>query len=147
MPGTDNGTAALRALVRSRRIHYRLVPDFDLVDGARARVGFRLLLFGAHEGGTHPLPGCERCPPLFRDLQRVAQSLLGEDGALIGLVEPFNRALYDDPALAMDDVALSVQLRPRSSLEDPAAVRALALLRQRLHELGVYEVTWQATAS
>ena len=145
MPGIGHDTTALRALVRNRRVHYRLLPDFDLIDGTRARVGFRLQLLGAHEAGTRPLPGCERCAPLFEDLQRVARSLLDADGPLVSVVEPFNRALYDDTELKTDDVSLTMCLRPRGQLEDPEVEHALGELRQRLRELGISEGAWRST--
>lgn len=148
MSGERDEITSLRAVVRARRMHYRLISDFGWVNGVRAQVGLRCQLLSTQMGGRRPVSGSVECDALLNDLHQVARAFLPpDDGPLAGAIEPFNRALYDDPALAMDDVALSVQLRPRSSLEDPAVVRALALLRQRLHELGVYEVTWQATAS
>ena len=146
MLATTQDAEGLHALVRTRRMHYRLLPDFDLVDGVRARVGFRLQLLGAHEAGSHPSPGCERCTPLFHDLQRVAHALLSEDGPLVSCLEPFSRTLHDDPQLKTDDVSLTACLRPRGRLDDPDVERAVSALRQRLRDLGIGEGAWRDSA-
>lgn len=79
------------------------------------------MLYGTHEKGDHLTPGCEKCKKIFRNLRRIANSIIlkGEHPSRyeISIYEAairYNRIRGNRP-----NVELTIRILHRSKYERP----------------------------
>jgi hypothetical protein len=134
----------LRALVRRLHVHYDVEPELEMRGSARVKVAQVVRLWGIHEKGSGPLPGCEKCHEIISRLERVAAYVLDDATSMQFEVEPFRPALYDSRVVpGTDEVALPIRIpvspQAAATPASESAERCLKLIRARLKELGVPE--------
>lgn len=126
----------LRSVVRRLHVHLEVVPDLELRDGERVRVGTIARLWGVHARGARALPGCSQCHDILAELERLLAYVLDHETTMRVEVEPFRRALYESRVVPdADEVALAFRVSTGGVAEE----RWLKALRARLRELGVTE--------
>ena len=140
---------ALRESVTAHRVYFEVLPEEWGGREARLKVGFELMLWGAHASGAAALPGCEKCRAIYSDLQRIAEWILPkEERASRYEIEMFDRALYESHTLKDTyQVGLMLKILHRDRGDRPVddcEERCLRDMRQKLRELGVPEGSWHA---
>jgi hypothetical protein len=148
----------LRDLVARHKVVFELRPAYEMVGGHRLQVGFDVEVCGTHSQGVleghepQPMPGCERCVAVFRDLVEIAKtSLPPEDRPTGYYIEPFDYSLHyftkRRPGANRDrpDVMLTIEVRHREGFDrevDPCESRCAQEITGNLRALGVQEGTW-----
>lgn len=105
----------------------------------------------------HPIPGCERCVAVYRDLDEIAEAVLPlGDRASRYEIRRFDSSLSYDPkrrpkpGIDRPDVRLTIEIRHREDYFapiDPCEDRCEHEIIAGLRSLGVQEGTWSpATA-
>ena len=63
----------LQMIIQDHRVCWEVLPEqIPVKNDAPLKVGFNLMLYGTHEVGVHPTPGCEKCAQIYRDLRKIA---------------------------------------------------------------------------
>ncbi len=139
----------LQALVRQHRVCWEVLPEqVPVKDAKPLQVGFDLSLYGAHAHKDRPIPGCDKCKQIFKDLRKIAQWIIPKvtrpSRYEIGI---FDRAIRYDPVRAnRPDVRLSIRILHRSEFDQPVdecEVLCLNEMKAKLSELGALAGRWQ----
>ncbi len=139
----------LRMLVQDHRVCWEVLPEkISVKEETSLKVGFDLMLYGTHEEGEHPTPGCEKCMEIYRDLRRIANSIIPKEERPsryeISIYESairYNRIRGNRP-----DVELTIKVLHRSEYElpvDECEVLCLNEMKSKLSELGAQERRWR----
>ena len=79
----------LRMFIQDHRVYWEVLPEkIPVKEEAPLKIGCDLMLYGTHEEEEHPTPGCEKCMKIYRDLRRIANSIIPKE-------ERHSRALRD----------------------------------------------------
>jgi hypothetical protein len=142
----------LKGIVRQRRVVWEVWPvTFVLRGGGTMKVGYELLLSGAHEHGwERPNPGCDKCRAIFRDLQEVARWIIPKvERASQYEIEVFDQAIHYAPERGnRPDVSLSIKILHRQQLERPVdecEVLCLDEMKAKLSQIGAQHRQWKET--
>lgn len=136
-------TEELKELVEKHTVCYEVFPDRLMVKGEPRTAGYELQLFGSHEHGTSRMtPGCEICVHTFRDLLRIAESILPREARDSKYeIREFDAALHMAPGRGLrPEVALSIMIEHKHDPEAPidnCETQCLHEMEQRLRDLGV----------
>lgn len=148
---TQDIATELKTLVRHHRVCWEVRSEQIPVEGDKPReVGFNLLLFGAHEDHppVPPLPGCDKCREIYRDLHKLASWILPKEQRPSRYdIDVFDNAIrYDPERRGRADIELAIKIIHRSHYEAPVdecEVRCLNDMKTRLQELGVQHKRWR----
>ena len=70
----------LRMFVQNHRVCWEVLPErIPVKDDEPLKVGFDLMLYGTHEVGVHPTPGCEKCAGIYLDLRKIANWIIPKE--------------------------------------------------------------------
>jgi hypothetical protein len=135
---------ALRSVAGRLHAHFEVEPELEVRDGARARTGVVVRLWGVHPRGARALPGDGRSREIASRLAAIAGWALGQDAAALAEVVPIDRALYESRVVpGADEVAVGIRIAPRLPERTPDAAareeRCLRAVRSRLRELEIPE--------
>jgi hypothetical protein len=139
----------LQALVQKHQICWEVLPERVPVKGDNPlKIGFNLILLGTHASEDHPVPGCEKCQGIFKDLRQIAQWILPKDERLSRYeIEIFDSAIRYSPARGnRPDVQLTIQIMHRSEFDKPVdecEVFCLNEMKAKLRELGSRQGRWK----
>ena len=139
----------LRMFVQDHRVCWEVLPErIPVADEEPLKVGFNLMLYGTHEVGVHPIPGCEKCAEIYRDLRKIANWIIPKEERLprqeISIYESaigYNRMRGNRP-----DVELAIKILHRSAFDQPVdecEVLCLNEMKAKLGELGAQEKRWK----
>ena len=146
---TLKAVAELQALVQEHQICWEVLSEQVPVKGDNPlKVGFNLILLGTHAPGDHPVPGCEKCQGIFKDLQKIARWILPkEERPSRYEIEIFDSAIRYAPARGnRPDVTLTIKIVHRSEFDRPideCEVLCLNEMKTKLRELGSQEGRWK----
>ena len=149
---SDETTQTLEELlmfVQNHRVCWEVLPErIPVKDDEPLRVGFDLMLYGTHEVGVHPTPGCEKCAEIYRDLRKIANWIIPKEKRPsryeISIYESaigYNRMRGNRP-----DVDLAIKILHRSGYDRPVdecEVLCLNEMKAKLGELGAQERRWK----
>ena len=139
----------LKALVQKHRVCWEVLPEqIPVVEDRPRQVGFDLLLYGTHAPEDHPVPGCEKCQGIFKDLQKIARWILPkEERPSRYEIEIFNSAIRYAPTRGnRPDVTLTIKIVHRSEFDRPideCEVLCLNEMKAKLRELGSRQGRWK----
>jgi len=149
-PATGQETLEeLKALVRLHQVCWEVFPEqIPIVEDIPRKIGFDLLLYGTHEPDDHPVPGCEKCQAIFKDLRKIAKWILPkEERPSRYEIEIFDSAIHYAPARGnRPDVSLTIKIVHRSEFDRPideCEVVCLNEMKAKLSELGAHEKQWK----
>jgi hypothetical protein len=141
----------LRMFVQSHRVCWEVLTErIPVKDEEPLKVGFDLMLYGTHEVGVHPTPGCEKCAEIYRDLRKIANWIIPKEERPsryeISIYESaigYNRMRGNRP-----DVELAIKILHRSAYDQPVdecEVLCLNEMKAKLGKLGAQEKRWKET--
>jgi hypothetical protein len=141
----------LRMFVQSHRVCWEVLPErIPVKDEEPLKVGFDLMLYGTHEVGVHPTPGCEKCAEIYRDLRKIANWIIPKEERPsryeISIYESaigYNRMRGNRP-----DVELAIKILHRSAYDQPVdecEVLCLNEMKAKLGKLSAQEKRWKET--
>jgi hypothetical protein len=141
----------LRMFVQNHRVCWEVLPErIPVKDDEPLKVGFDLMLYGTHEVGVHPTPGCEKCAEIYRDLRKIANWIIPKEERLsryeISIYESaigYNRIRGNRP-----DVELTIKILHRSAYDQPVddcEIDCLNEMKTKLSSLGVQERHWKSS--
>jgi hypothetical protein len=139
----------LKALIRQHRVCWEVLPEQVPVKEDRPlKVGFDLILYGTHALGDHPVPGCEKCQQIFKDLRKIAQWIMPKvERPSRYEIEIFDSAIrYSPMRRKRPDVMLTIKILHRSEFNRPVdacEVLCLSEMKTKLIELGAPERSWR----
>ena len=139
----------LKGLVRLHQVCWEVFPEqIPVIEDRPRQVGFDLLIYGTHDPGEHPVPGCEKCKGIFKDLRKIAQWILPKDERPSRYeIEIFDSAIHYAPARGnRPDVTLTIKIVHRSEFDRPideCEVVCLNEMKAKLSELGAHEKQWK----
>ena len=139
----------LRMVVQDHRVCWEVLPErIPVKDEEPLKVGFDLMLYGTHEVGMHPTPGCERCAQIYRDLRKIANWIIPKEERPsryeISIYESaigYNRMRGNRP-----DVELTIKILHRARYDQPVdecEVLCLNEMKAKLLDLGAQEKRWK----
>ena len=139
----------LRMFVQNHRVCWEVLPErIPVKDDEPLKVGFDLMLYGTHEVGVHPTPGCEKCAEIYRDLRKIANWIIPKEERPsryeISIYESaigYNRMRGNRP-----DVDLAIKILHRSRYDQPVDECEIACLNEmktKLSSLGAQEKHWR----
>jgi hypothetical protein len=142
----------LKQLVRKHKVCYEVWPEYLMVQGQCATVGFHLDLSGTHadhEGGVSP--GCHECQQVYDDLKPIATWILpNEERDSYYDIRPFDRSIYYAPTRKFrKEVTLSIKILHRHGFDQPVdkcEEICLKEMKSKLAELGIKEGVWKPDA-
>ena len=143
---------SLKALVQHHKICWEVFPEqIPVIEDKPLSVGFNLILHGAHSREDHPVPGCEKCKRLYKDLRKIAKWIIPK----VERKSRYEISLYDS-AIGYSptrgnrpEVDLTIQIVHRSEFDKPVdecEVQCLNEMKARLSELGVQEKRWRESS-
>lgn len=146
---TTSTLEELRMFVQDHRVCWEVLPEKTPVkEEAPLKVGFDLMLYGTHEEGEHPTPGCERCKQIYRDLRKIANWIIPKEERPsryeISIYESairYNRIRGNRP-----DVELTIKILHRSRYDQPiddCEIACLNEMKMKLSSLGAQERHWR----
>ena len=146
---TNQTLEDLRMFVQDHRVCWEVLPEkIPVKEETPLKVGFNLLLYGTHEEGEHPTPGCEKCQRIYRDLRKIANWINPKEERHsryeISIYESairYNRILGNRP-----DVELTIKILHRSEYDQPVdecEILCLNEMKGNLLELGAQEKRWK----
>lgn len=138
----------IKKVVQDHRVCWEVLPErIPVKEEPLLKVGFDLLLYGTHEVGEHPTPGCEKCKQIYRDLRKIANWIIPKEERHsryeISIYESairYNRIRGNRP-----DVELTIRILHRSAYDQPVdecEVLCLNDMKDKLKELGARERRW-----
>jgi hypothetical protein len=142
--------ARLKTLVQERRVSWEVWPfKLALKGGGNMEVGFELILLGTHaHEEDRPLPGCEKCVAIFRDLKEIAAWIIPKvtrDSQY--QIAAFDHAIrYAPERKNRPDVSLSLKILHRGCLQQPVdecEVLCLNEMKAKLAEIGAQHCRWR----
>jgi len=149
-PATEQETLEeLKALVQLHQVCWEVFPEqIPIVEERPRQIGFDLLIYGAHEPEDHPVPGCEKCQAIYKDLRKIAHWILPKDERPSRYeIEIFDRSIHYAPARGnRPDVTLTIKIVHRSEFDRPideCEVFCLNEMKTKLSELGASEKRWR----
>ena len=149
-PSTEQETVEeLKGLVRSHQVCWEVFPEqIPVVEDRPRSIGFNLVMYGTHEPEDHPVPGCEKCQGIYRDLRKIAQWILPKDERPSRYeIEIFDSAIRYAPARGnRPDVQLTIQIMHRSEFDRPideCEVLCLNEMKTKLRKSGSQQGRWQ----
>jgi hypothetical protein len=150
--------ARLRQLIAKHKVVFEIRPTYVIYEGERLQVGFDVELYGTHSQAVlegreeQPIPGCERCEQVWKDLREIATAALPPDDRPTGYyVESFDHSLRYSPKRRArtgrdrPDVELLIEVRHREGFNrdvDPCESKCVQDIVAALRALGVQERTW-----
>ncbi len=146
--GPDD-TTELQQLVRRHQLYWEVWPEYLSFEGRPRQVGFRLGLLGTHDHPAHPpVPGCEECQKVYRDLVRVGRWILPKaQRDSVYRILPFEAAIaYPPHGGSRQDVVLSIRIVHRTGFDlpvDACEAACLAEMKDRLRQLGAQDGSWR----
>ena len=146
---TRESVEELQALVRKHRACWEVLPEqIPVKDDKPLQVGFDLILYGAHAHEDRPIPGCEKCKQIFKDLRKIAQWIIPKVKRPSRYeIEIFDSAIRYDPVRGnRPDVRLSIRILHRLAFDGPideCQVLCLSEMKAKLSELGAQEGQWK----
>lgn len=73
---TSTGNAILeelKVLVNNHGVCWEMLPEqIPVKEDKTLSVGFNLMLYGTHLKEDHPVPGCDKCKLIYKDLHQIA---------------------------------------------------------------------------
>ncbi len=138
----------LQSLVQRDRVCWEVLAEQVPIQGDKPlSVGFDLMLYGAHAPGDHPIPGCEKCTQIYRDLCRIAQWIIPKDERSSRYeISVYDRAIGYSPMRGnRPDVTVTIKILHRSRYDTPVdecEVLCLNEMKAKLSELGAQEKRW-----
>ncbi len=141
----------LKTLVRLHQVCWEVFPEqIPVVEDRPRQIGFDLLLYGTHEPEDHPVPGCEKCQVIYKDLRKIAHWILPkEERPSRYEIEIFDSAIHYAPARGnRPDVSLTIKIMHRSEFDRPideCEVVCLNEMKSKLLELGAHEKQWKGS--
>lgn len=70
----------LKVLVNNHRVCWEVLPEqIPVKEDKPLSVGFNLLLYGTHLVEDHPVPGCDKCKLIDKDLHQIALWIFPEE--------------------------------------------------------------------
>jgi len=149
-PATEQETVKeLKSLVHLHQVCWEVFPEqIPVVEDRPRQIGFDLLMYGTHEPKEHPVPGCQKCQGIYKDLRKIAQWIFPKDERPSRYeIEIFDSAIHYSPARGnRPDVTLTIKIVHRSEFERPVdecEVLCLNEMKAKLFELGAQEKRWQ----
>jgi len=141
----------LRMLVQDHRVCWEVLPEkIPVKDEAPLKIGFDLMLYGTHEEGEHPTPGCEKCKQIYRDLRKIANWVLPkEERPSRYEISIYDSAIrYNRMRGSRPDVGLTIKILHRSEYDRPVDECEIACLNEmktKLSSLGAQERYWKSS--
>ncbi len=146
---TQETVEELRQLIQDHRVCWEVLPErIPVKEEPLLKVGFDLLLYGTHEEGEHPTPGCEKCKLIYLDLRKIANWIIPKEKRHsryeISIYESairYNRMRGNRP-----DVELTIKILHRSAYDQPVdecEILCLTEMKGKLLELGSQERRWK----
>ena len=141
----------LRMLVQDHRVCWEVLPEkIPVKDDAPLKIGFDLMLYGTHEEGEHPTPGCEKCKQIYRDLRKIANWVLPkEERPSRYEISIYDSAIrYNRMRGSRPDVGLTIKILHRSEYDRPVDECEIACLNEmktKLSSLGAQERYWKSS--
>lgn len=135
----------VKALVQKHHVYWEVQPEqIPVVEDRPLTVGFNLMLYGTHAPEEHPVPGCEKCQAVYKDLRIIARWILPkEHRATRYEIEIFDSALRYLPKQGNKPVVmLAIKILHRSEYAKPVdacEVQCLTEMKAKLSELGARE--------
>jgi hypothetical protein len=129
---------ALRAWVREHEVCGEVSPHFEVHEGRKLHVGYRLTLWARGCPRCGMDPGCECVPALHEGLERIAAQVLPAEAQ--ARIEPFEVAFHLRPETSWaPEVELDAEVLRGETFEPPDEVerRYPARMRARLKSLGI----------
>lgn len=142
----------LQELVQRHRVCWEVVPEQVPVQGERPlAVGYDLMLYGTHDPGDHPVPGCEKCKEIYRDLRGIARRIIPvEERPSRYEIAVYDSAISYSPVRRnRPDVTVKVQILHRARYDTPideCEVTCLNEMKAKLKELGAQNLRWKSGA-
>jgi hypothetical protein len=143
---TREREAHLRKLAARHGARYEVLPETQVIDDRRVRVGFDLQLYGLHEHPKAAMPGCAECSKVYAALCEIAEWILPKEQrpSRYEIQEP-DRALHVAPDLKdRDEVRPEVKILHRHNFFAPidkCEERCLSEMKEKLRRLGIREGT------
>ena len=138
----------LKALIQQHRVCWEVLPEqVPVQTKPPLKVGFDLMLYGTHDLGEHPEPGCESCQQIYKDLRKIGQWILPKvERPSRYEIEIFDQAIHYSPKRhRRPDVMLNIKILHRLDFEKPVdecEVLCLNEMKTKLIELGAPEGRW-----
>ena len=140
----------LQMIIQDHRVCWEVLPEqIPVKNDAPLKVGFNLMLYGTHEVGVHPTPGCEKCAQIYRDLRKIAIRVIPKEERPsryeISIYESaigYNRMRGNRP-----DVELTIKILHRSRYDQPVdecEITCLNEMKTKLVSLGAQERHWKS---
>jgi hypothetical protein len=148
-----DGSPELRDLITRHQVYWQVWPEYRMSsDDALVKVGFQLGLFGTHDHPqSNPIAGCGECVKVYRDLHRIARSILPPEGREsryeVGI---FEGALSASRSASRRDILLTIKVLHRHQTDGPiddCEVRCLEEMKEKLHALGALAGNWTSSTS
>lgn len=139
----------LSALVKKHKVCWEVITEqIPRKEDQPKAVWYNLILHGAHSREDHPVPGCEKCKHLYKDLRRIAQWIIPkaerESRYEISIYEPYIG--YTPSRGNRPEVDLTIQILHREHYDAPVdecEVLCLNEMKAKLAELGAQEKRWK----
>jgi len=148
-PSSQETVEELPELVQEHRVCWEVLPSQIPVKGdAPLKIGFNLMLYGTHAQGEHPIPGCEKCRMIYRDLRKIARWITPKvERKSRYEISPYDSAIGYSPERGnRPDVRLTIEILHRSEFDRPideCEVLCLNEMKDKLSELGAQERRWR----
>jgi hypothetical protein len=139
----------LKSLVQEHKVCWEVLPEqIPVKEELPLKIGFNLMLYGAHAPEEHPIPGCEKCQRIFSDLRKIATWIIPkEERESRYEIFMFDSSLAYSPVRRnRPDVSLTIKIMHRSKFDRPVdecEVLCLNEMKDKLSELGVPEKQWR----
>lgn len=137
----------LRELVRRHKVYWEARPEPILDEkGEVVKTGFQLGLRGTFDHPDHPIvAGNPECAEVYRDLRRIAESILPADAGDSFHISEFDNSLDYTPSSGRKDVEVTIRIRDWESADwiDDDETRSLRQLERQLEDLGSPEGRWR----
>jgi hypothetical protein len=148
---TSTGNAILeelQVLVNNHRVCWEVLPEqIPVKEDKPLSVGFNLMLYGTHLKEDHPVPGCDKCKLIHKDLHQIALWIIPEEKrssryeiSIYQSTIGYSRERGNRP-----DVELRIKILHRFNFNQPideCEVQCLNEMKKRLSVLGAHERQW-----
>lgn len=141
----------LQLLVNKHRVCREVLPEqIPVKDGKPLSVGFNLMLYGTHLKEDHPVPGCDKCKLIYKDLHQIALWIIPEEKRSSRYeISIYQSAIgYSRERGNRPDVELKIKIVNRFDFNQPideCEVQCLNEMKERLSVLGAHERQWNSS--
>jgi len=139
IPAPTSDQRTLRAWAREHEVCGEIGPQFEVHEGRKLHVGYRLTLMARACPHCGMDPGCDCVPPLYQGLEQIARGVVPPEARV--LVEPFDAAFHLRPETrwAPEVELVAAVLHREGTFDPPDELERLypAQIRARLKSLGI----------